>query len=127
MAESTGRRQDLFWIGADRALWHKWDDGKAWHPEESLGGILTSAPVACWNADMTRLDVYARGGDNTLQHIWYTAAGWHQWEAMGSILASGPALADWSPTGIGPQGPPGPPGPPGSKPSGTFPATVTIP
>ena len=42
-------RIDTFHRGTDKALWHKWWDGTKssdWYDWESLGGELTSEPVA---------------------------------------------------------------------------------
>ena len=36
-------RLDVFVRGTDKALWHKWFDGR-WSGWESLGGVLTSSP-----------------------------------------------------------------------------------
>jgi hypothetical protein len=62
-------RIDVFAIGKDSTLHHKWFDG-GWSNWESLGGFLTSGPtVSSWNRG--RLDVFARGGDSALYHKWF--------------------------------------------------------
>jgi len=112
---STGRRQDVFVIGVDKALWHTWDDGAAWHEWQSLGGTLTSAPAAVWTD--TRLDVYARGTDNAMWHIYWddVKGAWSEWELMGGELISGPVVAAKPiPGPQGPQGLAGPQGPAGT-------------
>ena len=67
-------RLDVFAQGTDFAMWHKWWDGSAWGPSvsdwESLGGILTSEPVAVAWAE-NRLDVFVRGTDSALWHKWW--------------------------------------------------------
>jgi hypothetical protein len=86
-------RLDLFVRGTDRALWHKWFDGR-WSGWESLGGILTSSPgAASWSSG--RVDVFVRGTDNALWHKWFDGR-WFDWESLGGGLTSGPAAASWS-------------------------------
>jgi hypothetical protein len=60
-------RLDVFAVGTDSALWHRWWDGSAWGGWESLGGILTSPPDAVARA-ANRLDVFAAGTDSALWH-----------------------------------------------------------
>ena len=38
-------RIDIFAVGTDNAMWHRWWDGNAWGGWESLGGMLGSPPV----------------------------------------------------------------------------------
>ena len=43
-------RLDVFVLGSDRALYHKWWNGSAWGPSltgyEAMGGVCTSSPQA---------------------------------------------------------------------------------
>jgi hypothetical protein len=111
---SSGRSQDLFIIGDDGALWYAHDDGLRWSGWASLGGALTSAPVASRTKD--RIDVYARGSDNQLwRKVWKVANGWLEWEPMGGLLTSGPAVADLAASVPGPQGDQGPRGDKGDQ------------
>src|SRR5882757_2144646 len=62
-------RLDVFAIGTDNAVYHKWFDG-GWSGWESLGGFATSAPAAVsWSNG--RIDLFVRGGDNALYHKWF--------------------------------------------------------
>jgi peroxiredoxin len=94
----AAERLDVFMVGTDHALWHKWyQSGLGWSAWESLGGSLTSSPAAVsWSNG--RIDVFARGSDGTLQHKWFSG-GWSGWESLGGQLASGtgPAVSSWAP------------------------------
>jgi len=60
-------RLDIFAMGTDSALYHRWWDGANWGGWESLGGTLESPPKAvAWSAN--RLDVFAVGTDSALWH-----------------------------------------------------------
>jgi len=73
-------RLDIFVVGTDSALWHKWWDGSSWGGWESLGGILESPlngsrltygalDAAAWAAN--RLDIFVAGTDSALWHKWW--------------------------------------------------------
>jgi hypothetical protein len=89
-------RLDVFVVGTDTALYHRWWDGAQWGGWEPLGGILQSppAPVA-WGPN--RLDVFARGTDSGLWHRWWDGARWGGWEPLGGILTSPPTAVSWAP------------------------------
>ena len=86
-------RLDVFVIGTDNALYHKWCDGAAWGPSvtdwEYMGGVCISPPeVVAWGAN--RLDVFVIGTDNALYHKWYDGAAWGpsvtDYEYMGGVI-----------------------------------------
>jgi acylphosphatase len=93
----VGRNQDgrleIFGLGTDNGLWHKWEAAPngAWSSWASLGGILTCEPEVARNAD-GRLEVFARGTDNALWHLWQTAPsnGWSGWASLGGVIYSDP-------------------------------------
>jgi len=87
-------RADVFFRGADNALWHKSWYG-AWSNSESLGGYVTADPgVASWGPN--RVDVFVRGSDNQMWHKWGDgSSNWSGWEAQGGSLTSGPDVASW--------------------------------
>ncbi len=62
-------RLDVFAVGTDNAVWHKWWDGASWGGWESLGGSVFS-PVGTVTWAAGRLDLFGIGGDS---------AGWHKW------------------------------------------------
>ena len=63
-------RLDIFGVGTDSAMWHRWWDGSAWGGWESLGGVLESPPDAtAWAAN--RLDIFAMSTDSALWHRWW--------------------------------------------------------
>ena len=68
---SWGRdRIDLFWVGADRSLQHRWWDGRTWSSDESLGGDLAAAPtVTSWAAN--EMEVFAVFGDGQLHNLYW--------------------------------------------------------
>ena len=89
-------RLDIFVVGTDSALWHRWWDGSSWGGWESLGGILASTPeVISW--DTNRLDVFALGTDHALWHRWWNGSSWGGWESLGGILASSVSVVSWAP------------------------------
>jgi hypothetical protein len=89
-------RLDIFVVGTDSALWHRWWDGNAWGGWESLGGVLASPPeVVSWNTN--RLDVFALGTDHALWHRWWDGNSWGGWESLGGILSSPVTAVSWAP------------------------------
>jgi acylphosphatase len=88
-------RLEVFGVGTDNGLWHKWQTtpGGAWSGWASLGGVITCEPEAARNAD-GRIELFARGTDNALWHKWQTAPsnGWSGWASLGGILYSDPAI-----------------------------------
>ncbi len=89
-------RLDVFVVGTDSALWHRWWDGSNWGGWQSLGGILTSPPVAvAWGPN--RLDVFALGTDHALWHRWWDGSNWGGWQSLGGILTSPPVAVAWGP------------------------------
>ena len=57
-------RLDVFVIGTDSALYHKWWNGSAWGPSltgyENMGGVIVGHPeVVSWGPN--RLDVFVVG------------------------------------------------------------------
>jgi C1A family cysteine protease len=65
-----------------------------WGGWGSLGGVITTEPVAGRNQD-GRLEVFARGTDNALWHIWQTSpgGGWSGWGSLGGVITSVPAVS----------------------------------
>lgn len=87
-------RLDVFWVGADTHLWHRWFSN-GWQATENLGGHLKGVPAAV-TAWAGRIDIFAQGTDNTLQHIWVDSV-WHPWESLATGLTSGVAATTWGP------------------------------
>ncbi len=89
-------RLDIFVVGTNSALWHRWWDGSAWGGWESLGGVLTTPPeVVSWGTN--RLDVFALGTDHALWHRWWDGSAWGGWESLGGVLTSPPKAVAWGP------------------------------
>lgn len=89
-------RLDIFVVGADSALWHRWWDGSAWGGWESLGGVIVSAPeIVSWNTN--RLDVFALGTDHAMWHRWWDGFSWGGWESLGGVLTSPLSAVSWAP------------------------------
>jgi hypothetical protein len=88
-------RLDVFGVGADRAIWHRYyASGSGWTEWRSLGGVFTSKPaVASWAPG--RLDVFGRGTDGALWHTWCDGVNcnnnaWAGWEYMGGYILGNP-------------------------------------
>jgi hypothetical protein len=90
-------RLDVFGIGADQALYHKWFDN-TWSEWESLGGTCTSEPAAVsW--DNGRIDCFtcfAAGTRRAIQHKYWDNGRWSDWESLGGDFNSGPGVASWA-------------------------------
>jgi hypothetical protein len=88
-------RLDVFALGNDHAVWHKWYQG-GWSGWESLGGYCNSEPAAkSWGYG--RIDIFCKAGaNNNLYHKWFDG-GWSGWENLGGNLISGPAVTSWGP------------------------------
>jgi hypothetical protein len=88
-------RLDIFALGTDQAVWHRWWDGANWGGWESLGGILTSPPsVVSWGPN--RLDIFALGTDHAMWHKWWDGSSWGGWESLGGILTSPLSAVSWA-------------------------------
>jgi hypothetical protein len=62
-------RLDIFALGSDNSMYHKYWDGGAWGPSQTgwdaLGGVFNSPPAAVsWGAN--RFDIFALGTDNSM-------------------------------------------------------------
>ncbi len=96
-------RLDIFGLGTNNEMFHKYWDGSKWGPSptgwEGLGGTFNSPPaVVSWAAD--RLDIFGLGTDNQMYHkYWDGSWGPSQtgWEALGGVFDSPPAVVSWGP------------------------------
>jgi len=95
-------RLDVFVLGTDRALYHKWWGGADWGPSvtdyEYMGGVCTSVPQAvAWGAN--RLDVFVTGTDSALYHKWWDGNAWGpsvtDYEYMGGVCLGDPRIVSW--------------------------------
>jgi hypothetical protein len=90
-------RIDLFWRDEGGALTHRAFVDDAWAAPESLGGTLSSPPVAtAWAVD--QLQVFAVFPDGQLWNRYWDGATWHPWESLGGELDPGarPGASSWS-------------------------------
>ncbi len=77
-------RPEMFVIGRDRAIWHKWTDSTGtWGNWESRGGKWKQFTVAT-NQD-GRLEVFAIGIDDIIRNTWQTTpnGSWSAWASRG--------------------------------------------
>ena len=95
-------RLDVFVVGTDSALYHKWWDGAAWGPSREgygyLGGTVVGDPeVVSWGSD--RLDVFVVGTDSALYHKWWDGAAWgpsrEGYESLGGTVVGDPEVVSW--------------------------------
>ncbi|EKD12963.1 sialidase [Drepanopeziza brunnea f. sp. 'multigermtubi' MB_m1] len=80
---SWGRgRYDLFGIGIDGAMYHRYYANGSWSASwENLGGVLVSAPTAVsWGAN--RHDIFALRTDDAVWHNWWDGPAWGGWERL---------------------------------------------
>jgi hypothetical protein len=98
MARNIDGRLQLFYRGAASDLVYRTQvsaGSSSWSAPTSLGGVITSNPVAVLNSD-GRVEVFAKGSDNALYHNWQTAPGssaWSGWAGLGGNAAGDPAVA----------------------------------
>jgi hypothetical protein len=104
VAAWTANRLDVFVLGTNRALYHKWWNGSGWGPSvtgyEAMGGICESAPQAvAWGPN--RLDVFVTGTDSALYHKWWNGSAWGPsltgYEGMGGVCLDDPRIVSWGP------------------------------
>jgi hypothetical protein len=89
-------RLDIFAVGTDHAMYHRWWSGSMWGGWESLGGVLDSKPTAvAWGPN--RLDIFALGTDHALWHKWWNGQAWGGWESLGGTLTRRPTAVAWGP------------------------------
>jgi peptidase M28-like protein/repeat uncharacterized protein DUF346 len=97
-------RLDVFVLGTNRALYHKWWNGSAWGPSvtgyEAMGGVCTSSPqVVAWGPN--RLDVFVTGTNSALYHKWWNGSAWGPsltgYEHMGGVCVGDPRIVSWGP------------------------------
>src|SRR5579859_5882301 len=97
-------RLDVFVLGTNRALFHKWWNGSAWGPSltgyEAQSGICESVPQAvAWGPN--RLDVFVTGTDSQLFHKWWNGSAWGPsltgYERQGGIIVGQPEVVSWGP------------------------------
>lgn len=70
-------RLDIFGLGTNNEMVHKWWDGSKWGPSvtdwEPLGGTFSSPPtVVSWGAD--RLDIFGLGTDDQMYRKWWNGS-----------------------------------------------------
>ncbi len=97
-------RLDVFVLGADHAMYHKWWDGRAWGPSvtdyEYMAGNVVRTPVpVSWAPD--RLDVFVLNTDYALCHKWWDGRAWGpsvtDYEFMGGKIVGQPTVVSWAP------------------------------
>jgi hypothetical protein len=105
-------RLDIFGLGVDNDMFHKWwdpawtaPDGTHWGPSQTgwewRAGTFNSPPaVVSWGPN--RLDVFGLGIYNDMYHQWWDGANWGpsptdptRWESLGGIFSSPPAAVSW--------------------------------
>jgi hypothetical protein len=78
-------RLDIFAVGYEGNLWHKWWDGSGWGGWQNLAGggqeqcifnvqLIGTPSAAAWNGSY--LSVFARGIDGTLNHCEWNGSSW---------------------------------------------------
>jgi hypothetical protein len=85
---------DMFVVGADGALYHRWYNSGTWQGWESLGqpgATLVGDPSVLINHP-NPLDIYVRGTNGALYHRWFNTS-WHPWEQLASNAAGDPVAA----------------------------------
>ena len=90
----SANRLDIFGLGTDYQMYHKYWDGSKWGPSatgwEPLGGVFSSPPaVAAWSAN--RLDIFGLGTDRQMYHKYWDGSKWGPsatgWEPLGGVFS----------------------------------------
>lgn len=79
----NGSAVDIFVVGFDSALFHKYHDNPVeWGPDiltwEFCRGLLVGPPTVVSNTT-DRMDIYAIGPDYGIYQTWWDSDGWHKW------------------------------------------------
>jgi hypothetical protein len=91
---------DVFLVGGDKAMYHKYYSGVTWGPQpgfEPRNGPLTTAPsVVAWDAD--RIDIFALGEESELlRQTWSRSDGWRDWGMIdGERTTYAPTAVSWA-------------------------------
>jgi serine protease AprX len=89
-----GKRQDVFTIGADNAVYQMTWNGNGWSDWTSLGGFALSAPTAVsWGEN--RIDLFVRSGDHAIYHKYWNGQVWSDWVSLGGLWLYAPAVTSW--------------------------------
>ncbi len=86
---------DVFAVGLDLAMYHRWFLGAKTGTWQRLGGTFSST-VSAASMELGQLDVFARGADFTLRHRSLLGFTWSSdWQNLGGPLASPPVAVSW--------------------------------
>jgi hypothetical protein len=94
----AANRLDIFAIGLNGALYHRWWDGTNWNGPENLGGegLINSPSAVSWAAN--RLDIFAVGSTGNLYHWAWNGTNWSGPENRGGAgIVNSPSAVSWAP------------------------------
>ena len=90
-------RLDVFVLGTDNAVYHKWWDGDRGRGPGSSTSAASALPrprVVAWGQN--RLDLFVIGTDSALYHKWYDGSSWSaDWEYLGGVCTTAPTVVSW--------------------------------
>lgn len=86
--------QLAFYRGTDNALHGTWTPNSGSPVSFSLGGPITSDPVAVtWGS--TRFDLFVRGGDGAVWQLTYNNGSYSAWTSHGGVIMGTPTVVSW--------------------------------
>jgi hypothetical protein len=93
-------RLDVFAVGADRALYHRWRDGSTWSSNwQKFDAYCVGKPAAVsWGPN--RIDVFITGGDSQIYQLFWDGQSWKGWVPMGGQVIYGCAATSSAPNTI---------------------------
>jgi hypothetical protein len=90
-AAGDGANVDVFVRGTDGAMWGlRLAPSGLTSPWQSLGGYLSSDPIAISEGGNLVVDVFVRGGDNAMYAMQITTGSKTNWIPLGGSLSSAP-------------------------------------
>src|SRR5438876_630854 len=90
-------RLDVFYVGKDHGIYHKWWDG-AWKPNEDgekIAGSYAISKVSAVTVGPGRLDVFYVGEDHALYHVPWNGNTWGHSERLGGYVSSDVSALSW--------------------------------
>lgn len=91
---STPTRLDIFVLGTNLGIWHKYREGSGWSDEWSSLGSLWLTPPHVLSRGPGRIDAVAINSQSGLSHARYQDGEWSHWQTDDAVSISRPFAVD---------------------------------